>query len=216
MRRSWVLLLAVPVVALALVVPAALADDGLVRTTWPSADDPGPPFYARIEPSPPHALTDGEWAAMVFYRDPECVQLEGFNLLNFFDPGPAFGCPLTVEGSSLWIGEPLVGAPKIANIRGTGAVPVWFAPLGSFEAAAQDSVLTIGEVAGLDGLIMGTASRYSETLHPESLPPEFGGGGHQIPKQRITAHGQLEDGRSFFLQFSEVTEMTKAIHIVFR
>jgi hypothetical protein len=27
--------------------------NGLVRTTWPSAEDPGPPFYARIDLSHP-------------------------------------------------------------------------------------------------------------------------------------------------------------------
>lgn len=122
MRRSWLLLAAVPIVTLALLVPPALADDGLIRTTWPSADDPGVPFYARIEPVPPHAPTDGEWAAIVFYRDPGCQPLQGFNLLDFLDPPVAFGCPLTVEGFSLWLGEPFIGAPKIVNTRGARAV----------------------------------------------------------------------------------------------
>lgn len=216
MRRSWLLLVAVPIVTLALVVPPALADDGLVRTTWPSVDDPGVPFYARIEPAPPHVPTDGEWAAVVFYRDPGCLQLQGFNLLNFFDAPTAFGCPLTVEGSSLWLGEPFVGAPKIAKVRGTGAVPVWFAPFSSFQAATQDGVLTIGELAGLEGLVVGAASQFSETLHPHPLPPELGGGGHKVPKLMLTAHGQLEDGRSFSLVFAGVNDETRAVKIAFR
>jgi len=215
MRRSWVLL-AIPIVTLALVVPPALAEDGLVRTTWPSADDPGVPFYARIEPAPPHAPTDGEWAAIVFYRDPGCQQLQGFNLLNFFDAPTAFGCPLTVEGFSLWLGEPFVGAPKVAKVSGTGAVPVWFVPFSSFQAATQDGVLTVDELAGLEGLIMGTASQFNETLHPHPLPPELGGGGHKIPKLTLMGHGQLEDGRAFSLVFTEVNDETRAIEIAFR
>lgn len=215
MRRSWVLLAAVPLVTLALVVPPALADDGLVRTAWPSADDPGVPFYARIEPFPPHVVNDGEWAAIVFYRDPGCVPAE-FNLLDFFDAPAAFSCPLTVEGFSLWIGEPFAGAPKIGKARGTGAVPVWFVPLSSFQAATQDGVLTIGELAGLEGLVLGTASKFNETLHPHPLPPEFGGGGHKIPKLILTAHGQLEDGQSFSVLFTEVNDETRAVQITFR
>jgi len=214
MRRSWVLLAAVPIVALALVIPPALADDGLVRTTWPSAEDPGVPFYARIEGT--DVVNDGEWAAIVFYRDPGCQQLQGFNLLDFFDAPAAFGCPLTVEGFSLWLGEAFVGAPKIATLKGTGAVPMWFVPLSSFQAATQDGVLTIGELADLEGLIVGTASRFNETLHPHPLPPELGGGGHEIPKLIVRSHGQLEDGRSFSVLFTEVNDETRAVKIAFR
>lgn len=213
MRRSWVLLAAVPIVTLALVVPPALAEDGLTRTTWPSVEDPGVPFYARVEGT--NVVHDGEWAAIVFYRDPGCVPGE-FNLLDFFDAPVAFGCSLTVEGSSLWLGEPFVGAPKIAKVRGTGAVPVWFAPFSSFEAATQDGVLTVEELAGLEGLIMGTASRFGETLHPHPLPPELGGGGHNVPKITLTAHGQLDDGRAFSLAFTEVNDETRAVEIAFR
>lgn len=42
-------------VALAtLLATAASAGEGLVRTTWPSAEDPGAPIYARVgEPTGP-------------------------------------------------------------------------------------------------------------------------------------------------------------------
>jgi len=214
MKKSWVLLAIVPIVAVALLVPPALADEGLVRTTWGSSEDPGPPFYAEIEPAPPHFINDGEWGAVVFYRDPGCVPAN-FNLLNFFDPPAAFGCDLTMDGSSLWVGEALVGAPKIATMSGNGAVPVWFAPLESLQAAVQDGELRIGELAAVDGLIRGTATHFNGILHPTPLPPQLGGGGHPVPKQSMTAKGDLEDGRSFRLQFSEVKEEFNSTQITF-
>lgn len=57
-------------------VTAAAGDGGLVRTTWPSPDDLGMPFYARVELFPPFIFNDGEWAAIIFYRQPECVPAE--------------------------------------------------------------------------------------------------------------------------------------------
>jgi hypothetical protein len=215
MKRSYLLI----AVTLALAMATAwsqtvAADGGLVRTTWPSAEDPGPPFYARIEPAPPHVFNDGDLAAIVFYRDPACVPVE-FNLLFFFDPPAAFGCPLTVQGASLWHGEPLIGAPKIATISGTGAVPVWFVPVDAVNQATQDGVLTIDELAGLDGRLVGQADQFNETLHPHPLPPELGGGGHPNPKLVQDAHGWLEDGRRFSLHVTQVHGEVMAIHIQF-
>src|SRR5678816_4207870 len=40
------------------------------------------PFYARLERGLIH--TDGEWAAIAFYRPPTCVRSD-FNMLDFFD-----------------------------------------------------------------------------------------------------------------------------------
>lgn len=194
---------------------ASAADNRLVRTTWPSAEDPGPPFYARIQHSPPYFLNDGEWAAIVFYRDPGCVPA-GFNLLLFFDAPAAFGCPLTVHGASFWENQPFIGAPKLANSSGDGAVPVWFVPMEAASLAAQDGVLTIGELAGLEGLLVGHADGFNEVLHPSPLPPELGGGGNSNHKLTLNSHGQLEDGRQFNLHVSEVRGEIKAIHIRFR
>jgi len=189
------------------------ADDGLVRTTWPSAEDPGPPFYARIVPAPPHVFDDGEWAAIAFYRDPACVPAD-FNLLQFFDVPAAFGCELVVTGSSLWQGEPFNGAPKIVN--SSGAAIVWFVPAAVIAQAMQDGVLTIGELAGLEGRLVGYADHFNETQHPHPLPPELGGGGHPNPKLVQNAQGQLEDGRRFSLHITEVNDELRAIQIRFR
>jgi hypothetical protein len=50
---------------------------------------PGVPAYARIEAG--RVIQDGAWAAIVFYRLPECVP-QDFNLLRFFDPPRGFEC----------------------------------------------------------------------------------------------------------------------------
>jgi len=193
----------------------AAASEGLVRTTFPSAEDPGPPFYARINEVPPHVFDDGEWAAIYFYRDPSCVPAD-FNLLTFFDFG-AFGCPLEVEGFDLWEVEPLSAPPKIIISRGTGAVPVWFVPVDVINQAMQDGELTIGELAGLEGLLVGTAAQFNETHHPVPFPPELGGGGHPNPKIITNAHGRLEDGRRFNLHITSlVNEDLRVVRIHFR
>jgi hypothetical protein len=164
----------------------------LARTSWPSAEEPGVPAYARIEGSPPHVYHDDEWAAIVFYRNPACVP-PAFNLLTFFDVPAAFGCQLTVEGNMVHqagaTGEP----PRMVVARGTGAVPVWFVPLASIQPALEDGVLTIGELAGLSGLLTGHADHFNEVLQPSQ-------GNHPNPNLIVNARGELEDGRMFSLQ----------------
>ena len=195
------------------------ADTGLVRTTFPSAEDPGFPFYARIEPAPPHTIVnDGTWAAIVFYRDPSCVP-ESFNLLLFFDFVGAWDCPLQVHGAHFWEGQALAPPPIMAKSSGNGAVPVWFAPVDAVNFAMQDGVLTIGELAGLEGLLVGHADHFEETIHPsDGSPPGSGatGPGRRHHKLIINAHGQLDDGRDFSLHFEAGQGQVKAILIQFR
>src|SRR4030095_7892709 len=98
MKRQTLLtlLLAISAVTSTLTVQAA------VRLNVP--EDNEPVFYARINGG---EFTGGqediyhteEWAAIVFYRQPDCVP-SGFNLLTFFDFSiwalpPADRCPLT-------------------------------------------------------------------------------------------------------------------------
>lgn len=181
--------------------PVAAAHGGLVRTHFP-AEEPGPPFYARIEPHPPYFFVDGEWAGIVFYREPGCVP-GGFNLLQFFDLA-AFGCPLTVHGIDIWKGEPFVGAPYRVETTGNGAVPVWFVPTDAAYQAMGDGFLSIGELAGIAGRRVGYADQFEELLQPTPLPPEQGGGGNPVPKLILHASGALQNGGQFSLRIRAV------------
>jgi len=168
-----------------------------VRTSWPSAQDPGPPFYARLDPIPPHVPVDNGWVALVFYRNPDCIPA-GFNLIEFFDAPAAFACPVVMTGSSIWAVAPFVGSPRVATQQGN-AVPVWFLPADAMLAALADGRVTIGEIATIPGRMIGVATKFNEVLHPHPLPPHLGGGGHPNPGIVINAQGRLADGRSFQL-----------------
>ncbi|MGD2026217.1 MAG: hypothetical protein PVI99_00255 [Anaerolineales bacterium] len=212
--RNITLLLAVTLIAVLAWSQTAVADDGLVRSTWPTAEDPGMPFYARVELLPPYIFNDGEWAAIVFYREPGCVPAD-FNLVSFYDIPSAFFCPHTVHGSSLWQGEVFNGAPKASFITGNGAVPVWFVPWEAVKDQAKpDGVLTITDLQEIEGLLVGYADTYSEELHPHP-DPAIGGGGHPNPKMIVNANGQLEDGRQFMLHINWVRDEVQAIQIQF-
>lgn len=183
------------------------AGDGLVRSETP-ADNPGPPYYARIEPVAPHFYVAEDWVVIAFYRDPECIRSD-FNLMTFFDPPAAFGCSLMVEGFAL--SEVAMGAPKVADTRGTGAVPFWFIPTDALFAAAADGVLTIGELAGLPGRLVGHTTQFNEMLHPAAIPGV--GGGHPVPTFTQDATGTLEDGRRFHYHVNSVNYEVLSIQL---
>jgi hypothetical protein len=178
---------------------------GLVPRLIPE-DDPGPPFYARL--GRPYFPSDG-WLAIPFYRAPACIPPD-FNLLDHYDfPSPngpgAFACQLLVTGTFLIEPDaPLGTFPFLVVLDGAGA-PVWFVPSASFDVAAQDGVVTIGELAALNPL-RGTARRYHEMLRPRS-------GEHKII---ITADGSLEDGRSFMFEASHIDDQLRSIRIAFQ
>jgi hypothetical protein len=190
---------------------AQAAGAGLVRTTWPSAEDPGMPFYARFA-APQVFVVDG-WVVIPFYRDPACIPSD-FNLLEVFDVPAAFGCPHTVDGISLWHGAPFTGAPKIIQMQGTGAVPYWFIPADAVLESMQDGVVTIGELAALPGRIVGHANYFTEALHPS--PDPAGGGGHPAPMLNQNAHGTLDDdGRRFQFHVVVVQGTIRTIRLRF-
>lgn len=155
------------------------------------------PFYAHIvgahlTGAGLQAYRTDEWAAIPFYRPPGCVPAD-FNLLDFFDVPRVFGCgPMTVEHSTVWSNGPETDpVPMHTRSLGLGAVPVWFVSWPELEAAVADDEMTIGELARLPSLMVGSASIYSETLNPS--------GGALVPRDVTVAIGALEDGRAFRL-----------------
>lgn len=181
---------------------------GSVRLLVPE-EDPGGPFYARIEFGLIHH-TD-EWAAIAFYRDPACVP-PTFNLLRFFDPIPprALGCSLTVEGFEVWKnGPPPVDlAPIQSKLTGLGAVPVWFVSWPELESALGDNKVTKDELLTMHSLQMGTATFFKEVLHPV--------GEAQQSALAIVAQGTLPDGRTFTYEAVEAAGELRLVRIEFK
>lgn len=166
--------------------------------------DAQPPFYARLSQNPSlgafdqEILHDGQWAAIPFYRDPACIPAD-FNLLEFVDgtPDPVyglrpFGCALAVEGFELWKNGPgLDTAPIHSRLRGLDAVEIWFVSWPALSAEVEDGQLTIGELSSMTSLRRGTATLFSETLHPAGPS-----NAHNIS---LEALGYTEDGARFLL-----------------
>jgi hypothetical protein len=169
------------------------------------------PAYARIAAGP---VTGGveevfhtdDWAVIPFYRPPECVPA-GFNLLDFFDiPGAFFCGPQTVRTATIWRNGPGIDdAPIMAKSQGLGEMPVWFVTWPVLEVAIADGELTIGELESLPSLMVGTASFYTETLHP--------GQAAQVPLIVFVARGMLEDGRSFQAQATRSGGAGRLTHV---
>jgi hypothetical protein len=181
---------------------AEAAAAGLVVRSIP-AEDPGPPFYARVGLQ---LLHQGDLLAIPLYRDPACIPHD-FNLLEMFDfPGPtspgAFACPLTLTGKLMIEPEATLGTfPRRVVLLGD-AVRFWFVPLEAFEAAAQDGVVTFPELAALSPM-EGTATRYHEDLHPRD-------GDHRI---HIDAEGRMDDGRRFRFHAAHIDDELRSIRI---
>ena len=151
------------------------------------------PFYARIERG--YVLHTDEWAAVIFYRPPECVP-DDFDLLDFYD-FEAFACaPPTTDGFSIWAGEPWVSGPIQLKLHGLGAVPVWFVAWPELEASIVDDSLTMLELELMQSLLIGSARFYSEALHPTGVA--------RVGMINCVAFGMLEDGRSFEVHATSV------------
>jgi hypothetical protein len=190
---------------LSLLTALALYGSGGTAPASVRLESDGGPFYARIERGLVH--TDGKWAAIAFYRPPACAPAD-FNLLDLFDPA-AFGCDSFVAGFEIWKHGPWAGeeAPIQSHLNNTGPMPIWFVSWSELQAAMADDVLTVGELAGLPSLLVGTAMSFSETLHP-----------FRAAKQTmvsIVASGVLADGRKFTYQATETHNTIRHVRIVF-
>ena len=155
------------------------------------------PFYARIGLG--ETYQDGTWAAIAFYRPPECVRTD-FNLLDFFDIPGAFACnstePYVVGFAVLKNGVPIQSRlqlnPNLQGLPQDDQMPIWFVLWAELEPAIADGNLTIGDLEALPSLLIGTATTYTETLHPFGFA--------QQTMISIVTSGFLEDGRKFSFQ----------------
>jgi len=158
----------------------------------------GPPFYARIEfasVDPALVPNNGEWAAVVLYRQLTCIP-PTFNLLQVFDVPRAFSCPLNdIGGYEVYKNAPGVDpAPAWSRLIGRSNVPVLFVRHTEFVAAAADGVLTLPELRALPSAKMGSASQYNELLRPSQS--------NVAPLLHITAQGRFADDSGFRLRWT--------------
>jgi len=176
--------------------PVAAKDGGLTLLSYPE-DFPGAPLYVTATGKNAAALgfgallNDGEWVAIPFEREPDCVP-GGYNLLGPPNIPAVFGCQLTTEGKG-WFSDPEDQSSIVkAWQNGLGAVPIYFVLLSEYEAAIGDGVLTIGEFEALPSLVIGYASYHREVLN---FPFAGRPGSHDI-----ISSGELEGGGSFQLR----------------
>jgi hypothetical protein len=167
-----------------------------------------PPFYTdvqRLDDGSPYYFHDDQWAAFVFLRLPSCVPadfdlLDGADLAPAFPNGPprVFGCPLTVDGHAIFK-SPDDFVPVQANLKGLGAVPVWFVKLSDIQAVLAGNKLTVTQLLNIPSLRMGFANLYDEVDEPGVFRPQGEGNG----SIHVTASGSLENGASFQFEWLE-------------
>ncbi|MDJ0910203.1 MAG: hypothetical protein QNI99_13480 [Woeseiaceae bacterium] len=164
-------------------------------------ESPGIPAYARLELLVPNfdVPNNNRWAAIVFYRDPDCVPAD-FNLGQFFHfPSAsglgAFACPLLVEGHEIWDTAPGPGASPI-YVRTRNAVPnmpIWFVAWHELQPILESGQVFIGDIAALPSLIRGSAYWYEEALYPNESA--------EVPGITLRSRGTLEGGGQFRLKW---------------
>lgn len=165
------------------------------------AVSPGIPAYARLELLIPGSdvPNDENWAAIVFYRNPDCVPSD-FDLGQFFHPpGPdglgAFACPLLIEGHELWENGPEVDlAPIYVRSRNaTPNLPIWFVEWSDLKPLLDSGQVFIGEIKDLPSLLLGNARWFEEALYPNGAAAD--------PALTMKAVGRLENGSQFQLSW---------------
>jgi hypothetical protein len=168
-----------------------------------------PPYYTdtgRLADGSPYYFHDDQWSAFVFLRQPSCVPAD-FDLLNgadftpVFPGGPprVFDCALTVAGTAI-LKSPDDFVPIQANLKGLGAVPVWFVSMTEIQAILAGDKLTITQLLACHSLRKGTATLYDEVDLPGTFRPQGQGNG----SIHVTASGEVEDGASFQLEWREM------------
>ena len=162
---------------------------------------PGIPAYARLELLIPgfDVPDDKHWAAIVFYRDPDCVPPD-FDMGRFFDlPGPnglgAFACPLLIEGHEIWENGPGqdVGPIYVRSRNATPNLPIWFVKWSDLRPLLDSGEIYIGQIKSLPSLVRGKARWFEEALYPNGAAID--------PGLSMKAEGKLDHGGKFRLSW---------------
>jgi len=186
----------------AMVTPLAAqaAEGSPIRLDFPS-DSPGIPAYARLELLIPNfdVPKNEDWAAVVFYRNPDCVPAD-FDLGQFFHfPGPggpgAFGCELLIEGFELWANGPQqdMGPLYVRTRNAVPKLPIWFVAWPELSALFDNGEVFIEQIENLPSLIRAHAWWFEEALYPNGVAPD--------PGISMSARGRLETGGKFLLDW---------------
>jgi len=190
-----------PILFALLLVTVGSAQAGERRIPLTSSDMP---FSARIERGLIH--TDGEWAAIAFYRPPVCVPAD-FDLLAFFDLAAFECCPPQPYLEGFAILGPVGPIQSKVQLARDQTMPVWFVSWLELEAAMADDDLTMSELQDLPSLLEGEATFYTETLHPYEMA--------QQTMTSIVASGWLADGGTFSYQATETHNTLRHVKIEF-
>lgn len=162
---------------------------------------PGVPAYARLELLIPgfDVPRSDSWAAVVFYRDPDCIPAD-FDLGQFFHfPGPdglgAFACRLLIEGHEIWENGP---GPDLAPIyvhsrNAVPDLPIWFLAINELDPLMDRGFIFIDEIEALPSLVRGSAWRFEESLYPNDAASS--------PGLTMRADGRLDSGGRFKLEW---------------
>ena len=170
------------------------------------------PFYTdtgRLADGSPYFFHDDQWAAFVFLRLPSCVPPD-FNLLDSVDftlafpggPPRVFLCGLTISGHAIWKNgpPPVDDQPAQANLKGLGAVPIWFVKLSEVQAILTGNTLTVSQLLASPSLRKGLADVYDEVDLPGEFRPQGLGNG----SIKVVASGSLTDGTPFQLEWLDM------------
>ncbi len=164
-----------------LITVTGVVSAGERRTTPP---EPFAPIYGDW-------VVNGDYAAFIFYRNPDCVP-DWFDFFVYVDiPGAFFCNPVTVEGFAIYE-DPADFTPKQGKFYGLGAVPEWFVEREVYDQMVDDGVLTMQEVVD-NSSISGFAHCYRETLHTSGV--------HPVPMKNIIARGTLDEDSSMDASF---------------
>lgn len=204
-RAILLLVLLAPVLGIGMGQSAPGAEE-LVANEIP-AEDPGPPFYARVSPIMNELFFSDGWLVIPFYRDPACIP-PSFNLLDLYhfpsesDAG-AFACRALVTGVTYKEpAAPATAFPKEVTMEGSGSVQIWFVQEAAARQAIADGSLTLAELEEL-GPLVGIATTFDEELRPRAED-------HLIA---IRSNGELMDGRSFRFDLRHIGETIEQITV---